>query len=187
MSWTSALWGIFALGVVVCVLGSVPWKAAGLCQCCCRAALGLSLSPVTCASVPAPVTPCARLLQRVLGFRHHKSPPPGAETPSQRTSVTLCHRGSFRVAISLPLLLHSSCCSAVQDGCVLEHPGPSPSLWSLYLLCRTFATWGGCQNLLTAVQSPVSSFHSSSVVSSVPFPFPAKSMCVKLWDAPPRR
>lgn len=45
MNCTSVLWGIFALGMVPCVLGSVPWKAAGLCQCCCP---GFVTVPVTC-------------------------------------------------------------------------------------------------------------------------------------------
>lgn len=62
-------WGDFCTGGGCCVLGSVPWKAAGLCQCCCCAVLVLSLFPVTtCAAVPAPVPPCAWVLQCVPGF-----------------------------------------------------------------------------------------------------------------------
>lgn len=139
MGWTSALWGIFALGMVACVLGSVPWKAAGLCQCCCRAALGLSLSPVTCAAVPAPVTPCARLLQRVLGFRHHKSPPPGAETPSQRTSVTLpqgqLQGGRFFAPLAAQQLLQR-CPGRACAGASRSIPVPVVSVPPLQDLCN---------------------------------------------------
>lgn len=38
--------GDFCSGGGCCVLGSVLWKAVGLCLCCCGAALALSLSPV---------------------------------------------------------------------------------------------------------------------------------------------
>lgn len=50
MNWTLLLWGMLVfepkeiwVGFFACVLGSVPSKAAGLWQCRCHAALGLSL------------------------------------------------------------------------------------------------------------------------------------------------
>lgn len=147
---------------------------SSLCQCCCRAALGLSLSPVLLSLPLSHLCPDAAACA---GFQTLQFTPSWGRDSLSECSVTLWHRDSFRVA-SLSLLLQH-CPGWAHVGA--SHPHPCAP-------CSSFAgpLQSGVPNPLTAVQGSASSSHPSSCGSSIPFPFPAQSVCVKLQDAPPQ-